>query len=277
MLAAEVDDKLGWTIRCIRAVELRRPTTITRCFQAYPYLHTLIHTGRMDLQEGVHLEPLRCHAVELSCAGILRDLQSVAADDWVVDEHIQRNRRSHIQEKIRRLKPGAATATAALRKADGTVVSDPAAIAEELRSYWAQVFTRRPHDSQMLQQWLHDEIRASGNRFGGEVDWRLLREHVNKAIGQAGDLQPQLSGSGRSHEAQTGTLQPSGSTETHQREVRQTASTPRCLGTSKGFCSAVADIVEWVGHQGSFSAGCPFSLCVWLRYGHRVDEALSLL
>ena len=99
-LTQEIDDKLGWTIRCIRAIESSRYLAAQRCTQAYPYLHSLIDTSLPNSRDGEQLEPLRLHAIELARNCILQDLREVAADDGTVDEHTQRNRRSRIQEKI---------------------------------------------------------------------------------------------------------------------------------------------------------------------------------
>ena len=103
--ATEIDDKLGWTIRCIRAAEQNRNTMVKKCTKAYPHLATLVTTELPDFRNGLILEPLRTHAIELARANVLQELRAVNADDGQVDDNIQRNRRSRIQEKIRRLKP----------------------------------------------------------------------------------------------------------------------------------------------------------------------------
>ena len=136
------------------------------------------------------LEPLRIHAIELARANVLQELRAVNADDGQVDDNIQRNRRSRIQEKIRRLKPGATTAIAAMKCTNGDIVSSPELIAKELRQYWAQVFEHRPHDQHLLQHWIDEEIDASGVPFGDDTDWRIQRKHVAKAIDRAPDTMP---------------------------------------------------------------------------------------
>ena len=40
--AAEVDDQLGWTIRCIRAMEKGHSSSVRKCVRAYGVLASLV-------------------------------------------------------------------------------------------------------------------------------------------------------------------------------------------------------------------------------------------
>ena len=64
--AESTDDKLGWTMRFIRASEEVRMITMRRCVDAYPHLGTLADPGDPNIRTGIGLDGLRQHAIELA-------------------------------------------------------------------------------------------------------------------------------------------------------------------------------------------------------------------
>ena len=61
---SDIDDQLGWTIRCIRAADRLHQNVVAKCIKAYPYLASLIGPKSAELREHGHLQPLRDHALE---------------------------------------------------------------------------------------------------------------------------------------------------------------------------------------------------------------------
>ena len=179
--AVETEDQLGWTIRCLRAVQSNRSNTVNRCIKAYPRLGQLVdRTGRDPRCDG-RLVPLQKHAEELARQAVLEELRVIQGDDGTVDDQVQRNRRSRAQVRLNRLRPGNCGTVAALKCADGSMAITPDAIAHELRRHWGEVFSHRAHDQPTLHSWLLEEV-GEGGPFGENVDWEVSIEHVLHAI-----------------------------------------------------------------------------------------------
>ena len=94
--AESTDDKLGCTMRFIRAAEELRMGTMRKCISAYPYLRTLADPENPNTRINDGLRPVREHAIELTREGILNDIRELHARSNDLDE-IQRNvRRDNI-------------------------------------------------------------------------------------------------------------------------------------------------------------------------------------
>ena len=77
-----------------------------RCVEAYPYLATLAEVADPNVRAGHGLLVVRQHALELHRSLILEDLRDIQKDEGRIDEDIQRVRRSRVQVKLQRLRPG---------------------------------------------------------------------------------------------------------------------------------------------------------------------------
>eukprot|EP00959_Pyramimonas_sp_CCMP1952_P417634 8749916-Pyramimonas_sp.AAC.2 len=66
----DIDDHLGWTLRCIRALGRGAVGTVRRCCQAHPKLNSML---------GRPLEAIQAHAVELARGSALQQLREVQA------------------------------------------------------------------------------------------------------------------------------------------------------------------------------------------------------
>ena len=67
----EVDDQLGWTLRCLRAWEQGSHTKVIRCIRAYPHLGTIVKVYVDPALGGPALERLRDHAVTLARSAVV--------------------------------------------------------------------------------------------------------------------------------------------------------------------------------------------------------------
>ena len=179
--AQETDDQLGWTVRCLRAVQHNRQKIVYRCIRAYPKLSELVDCSGKDPRCDGRLEPLKKHAADLARQAVLDELRAIQDDDGKVDDNVQRNRRSRAQVRLNRLRPGSCCTVAALKCADGSMATTPEAIAHELRRHWGEVFSLRAHDEPTLQSWLQEELGGE-SPFGEDTDWDVSMQHVLHAI-----------------------------------------------------------------------------------------------
>ena len=190
--AQETDDKLGWTMRFLRSAEKRQQSNMLRCARAYPELAQLVDVQNPDLRCSGGLTPMKEHAISLTKSAILEKLQAVKQDDGLVDAGIQRGRRSRIQARLRKLIPGNCSTIAAIKCSDGSFATDSAAIAEELKQHWAEVFKVRCVDEPKLAQWLAEEFpegppwRANASC----TDWFISALDIGEAINKAPDTAP---------------------------------------------------------------------------------------
>ncbi len=191
MPATETDDQLGWTIRFIRAAENNRRHTMDRCCRAYPEIHKLIQGASDDLRQHGGLLKVKQHAVELYRLQMLEELRDIQADEGLVGEDIQRNRKARAQFKLQKLKPGSCNSIAVLLCQDGTLATTPKDIAKELHRHWHQVFQARPMDDGLLKQWLAEEFGTEKIfREGDGNNFDLQRDEMQKTIKNAPATMP---------------------------------------------------------------------------------------
>ena len=67
---------------------------------------------------------------------------------------------------------------------DGTVTTAPEDMAAALRGHWAEVFSARPRDEPLLQQWLEEERATRTTPLSPATDprWRVRRRDVRRAL-----------------------------------------------------------------------------------------------
>jgi hypothetical protein len=188
---AEVDDALGWTMRFLRAAEAQKMATMRRCVEAYPRLGQLVEWQTTDLRLRGGLAPIRQQAVDLAKAEVLQELRLIQQDEGEAEEQTQRVRRARVEVRLRRLRPGATTAVAALRCGDGRMVSDAAGIAAELRRHWCEVFAERRVDEPALSTWLSEaeDIDGAFSTLAADA-WTARREEVARAVKSAPATMP---------------------------------------------------------------------------------------
>ena len=91
------------------------------------------------------------------------------------------------------LGPGKSYSVKAIRKRDGTFVTDPDSIARIMRSHWTDTFTKRGIDGERLQEWLADDATErvqQGTHYGGMASLRLRKKHIKKAIKRSNNSAP---------------------------------------------------------------------------------------
>ena len=188
--ATETDDQLGWTIKFIRAAEEDRKGGMKRCKKAYPFLNALIDAKAKDIRIHGGLQKVRDHAIELHRTQILEEMRFVQSEEGSASEDLQRNRKSRIQAKLQRLKPGTANTIAVLLCANGQLATDAKSIAKELHRHWHITFQAKPMDEDLLQKWLREEIGDNGPFQNNSTDLEILPEDLQKAIKNAPATMP---------------------------------------------------------------------------------------
>ncbi len=126
--AVDTDDRLGWTMRAIRAAEKDRVHTIGKCIKAYPELACFFSsTGIISTDK---FEQLRQHAILLHRSSLLEELRDIHRPDNVEDDTSQAYRKSKVQAKLNNLKPGHCSVVGAILSQEGILLTDPREIAQ---------------------------------------------------------------------------------------------------------------------------------------------------
>ncbi len=115
-MAEEVDDKLGWTMRLLRACEKGHHNVVHKCFKAYPALTSVYSYGGS-------LEPIRQHAVFLNRSSILQELHNIQREEHDADSEDTQFRRSKIQARLKKLRPGHCSAIGAIMSEAGVLLT----------------------------------------------------------------------------------------------------------------------------------------------------------
>ena len=179
--ALEPDDKVGLTMRFIRAVEDKRAGVMRRCLQAYPHLQTLVADpmGLLHLG-GAGLGGYRHHAIELARESAIGQLSELHDEPAEASEH--GHRRDRLMQALRRLSPGRPTAVPAVRNARGEIVTDPDEMAAALRAHWSSVFASCHIDRRLLRDWLREDISSVGLPPVDSQLWAPTRDDVRSAV-----------------------------------------------------------------------------------------------
>ena len=178
----EADDKVGYTMRFVRAAEGGRAGIMRRCLNLYPHLATLV-ADPMGLVHcgGAGLHAFRQHAVELAREAAINQLADLHGQGARASEE-HNNRRERLFQTLRRLSPGRSTALPAARNARGQVLTDPAEMAAALRAHWSAVFASCRVDRHLLGQWLREDAATGGSPPVDSPEWPPRREDVVAAV-----------------------------------------------------------------------------------------------
>ena len=150
-LAESCDDRLGWTMRFIRAAEELRMGKMRRCANVYPHIATLANPEDPNLRISAQLNELRQHALELARTSVLEDMRRLYSKRQELNEMQQMVGRQGIQTRLKRLVSGSSTVLKAMRAADGTITADPCSIADSLRRHWVPPSARTPKTNMCLR------------------------------------------------------------------------------------------------------------------------------
>ncbi|CAK0908614.1 unnamed protein product [Prorocentrum cordatum] len=131
--------------------------------------------------KGAALDPFRSLVLELARDAAVEELTDLRDQLPTLAEADAQARRGRIHRALSRLSPGRSTSLAGVVGPAGEVLTAPGAMAAALRTHCAGVFSERPVDQALLEQWV-----AEGSPPRAPPDsapqWRLHRRHVEHAL-----------------------------------------------------------------------------------------------
>ena len=116
-------DVRGALVRLLKAVELRRSSTIHCLMKRHPSIMGRLHADRVCRAETNEVSLLRAMIVSAAKKEVEADLRELG-EDKDQEETVRTRRRESIARKIRKLKPGCTDAVTALAGEDGQVTTD---------------------------------------------------------------------------------------------------------------------------------------------------------
>lgn len=189
-------DRLGYTMRFLRAIEGHRWHVARRITEAYPRLAEFVDVQDRALHLHPGLQAVRDHAMELARTTILDDLREFQQQQPDLPDSVRTARRQALNARIARLRPGAATSIKAVQQQDGEITTNPGHMAQALRAHWERTFTRAPIDVDALQAWLRDTVprKPAGHPQAlpptdSDV-WDIRRRDIAKAIRLSNNSSP---------------------------------------------------------------------------------------
>ena len=193
--AEETDDKLGWTMRCLRAVERNHTGTVRRAITAYPTLRPLVtgqdHTTGRHINKASTLTLLQDHALQLNRASTLQQLRQIQHDTPHESEGVIQARRRQVQERIRRMKPGACNSVAVLQSRTGALLTSPEDIATELHDYWHDTFRSTPTDHDLRHTWFLTDVGSPGPWHDAlNHQWQVTHSSISRALKKSSKSAP---------------------------------------------------------------------------------------
>ncbi|CAK0852851.1 unnamed protein product [Prorocentrum cordatum] len=189
--AVDKEDRLGATMRFIRAAEKGNVSTLGECLQWYPALQTI--TGNPyaaaegDLSK---LQAFRDHAVALARESAMDGLQRLQDGEGAVDPLAQSRIRQKNFRLLSRICPGRKGGLSAVKDRRGRVHLTPDGIASSLKEHWQDFLQRKATDAALRSGWLEDDARALERGAvlnPSDPRWQIRRNDVRKALQVAGN------------------------------------------------------------------------------------------
>jgi len=193
---AAPDDRLGYAMSCLRALEQGREATVAKCCKAYPKLRDWIPQPNVLHNSGKSAGHIRDHVIELAREQIQCDIQSLSQNPEADPEDRARSKES-ILKKLKRLAPGETSTINAMCDGSGRVQTSPDEIANVLKQHWEGVFKHKEVNTLALQIWMEELFVQSpqGCFVTGLPDkcsraWVIKRKSMKHAIKTSRDSMP---------------------------------------------------------------------------------------
>ena len=182
-VAHEMEDKIGWTMTCIRAIEKVNLNTVRKCVLAYPKIADIISPLDPNTRSLPSFVALKDHAVELSRQTITTELSSLQAKGDNLDPQVNNRKKENVLVKLRRLMPGTSNGINALADEMGNITTDPKAITSILKKHWEEVFQKSGIDEDLLSKLLLEEFGEAGNTgLPGYSAWRMKKKTCDQGL-----------------------------------------------------------------------------------------------
>ena len=192
--AVEMEDRLGVTMRFLRAAEQGAPGSVSTCLLRYPALRELVDNPyELGGNATLRLQRVRDHAVALAREHAINELGKAKQEEQKENSDRASRARKKATRLLYRLMPGRCSAVRAIIDKAGTHLTTPAEMAGALGEHWQQVFKARGIDHELLQQWLVEDA-AERNQIGPHhsslLSLQLEKRHIAKAIQQSNTSAP---------------------------------------------------------------------------------------
>ena len=194
--ATSPDDRLGFTLSCLRAMERGQHDRVFKCAQAYPKFMEWIPREVNQQDMATRVNNIREHAVELARTQIEHEIHSINTGSFEEPEDRDRAKTSVLQ-KLKRLSPGESTGIGAMQDNEGRIVTRPEEIASILKGHWQGVFSEKKVRDMALQIWMEELFIKSeegcfitGLPSQGDRCWNITKGTIRKAIKQSKNSMP---------------------------------------------------------------------------------------
>jgi len=193
--ACSPDDKLGYTMSCIRAIDCGRHALALKFAKAYPKLMEWIPAADQRHTSIYDITSIRNHALELARQQIQDEINSI---NLGTDDPADKSRaKETVLRKLKRLSPGENQGISAMVNDAGSVSIKPEDIAEILRKHWQGVFSEKAVRTNALQIWMEELFLVddrgcyiTGLPDGGDRVWSINRKAIKQAISSAKNSMP---------------------------------------------------------------------------------------
>jgi len=185
----DIDDKIGWVMRAIRAIEGGHRGTLLKCIKALPEIGRLVNPYDPEIKSSGGFFALRDWAVQLHRELLLVEMRDLQQEEGSNDGGEHQVRRNKIQVILGRLKPGKCNGIAAIQGRDGVIVSEPEDVIRVLRDYWREVFSSSSCDEETLSRWIAEEEHLPDWGIADSA-WIPDKEDMSKTIKHTGKSAP---------------------------------------------------------------------------------------
>ena len=190
--AENLDDRIGITMKFLRASEVGNPERVSRCIERYPLLRDLV-ANPYDFTSpvGPRLACVRRHVMELQKDFTMQELTSLHEDLKVLDPVQATRRRRKNHHLVCRLAPGRSCHNFAIDTPSGVATSDPKEMIRLLRNHWETVFRQKDIDLELLESWLRDDAHHLPANYHEHLPHTVVpRETFKEAILHTGNSSP---------------------------------------------------------------------------------------
>ena len=193
-VATDTSDKLGVTMRFLRASESESLGTISNCLVRYPLLSSLVaNPYEVGGNPATRLRAVKDHAVELAREQAMEMLSRAQAEVEDHDDFEVSRRRKKGSRLLYRLAPGKSDSIGAVIDDRGRFLTDPQAMADHLRQHWAEVFRARGVGQDRLKTWLDEDTAERGTTaplHDALRNLRVRRRDIKRALKRSNDSAP---------------------------------------------------------------------------------------
>ena len=192
--AVDLEDRLGTTMKFIRAFEGGHLNEISSCIARYPKLKELISNPyAIDGNTTVKLRAIKDHAIDLAREHALDELSLAHRDLENGDTIKAQHRRQKSTRLLYRLAPGRSGAVDAIRSPSGELCTNTEGMATLLRNHWSTTFLARGIDAAKLHVWLEEDRQARPQEHSTpfpDAAFRIQRQHIRNAIQHSNNSAP---------------------------------------------------------------------------------------